>query len=459
MHHSVTNPSPGLSSETFRLAPPPTPGSQFLDPGTLKRILLILLSLGWLVPGTASTLNPFSSNFTYKAEIALREAFDSNVYLQDLKPDLDLVPKAAPSRQGSWVTSVVPHLGFTLTPNPMVHLAAGYEPEVVFYHSESSEDHVTHRGMLRLGGTIRDAAWELPNHVTWIDGSDLGLFFGGPGGAPAIGGIPIRDRRAAFLYRGGFEITLKFGEWFFRPIGSVFLHHFFTKQLDTRLPENRGYLNYVDRSDFNGGFDAGYRVLPHTDFVFGYRNGYQDEGRLIGVPFEYDNTYQRLLVGLEGKPVSWMELVISLGPDFRRFGPNINPRSEADHVVLYVDSFVSLKPTDRDAITLKIRQFEQPAFASCSVYRDTSYDLSWRHGLGPGLGSTMGFRAYQADWMEPVARDDWIFTPSASFTFAISPHGKGEIGYSYDWSQSRVAMTDGREFTRHLIWFGCKYSL
>ena len=62
-----------------------------------------------------------------------------------------------------------------------------------------------------------------------------------------------------------------------------------------------------------------------------------------------------------------------------------------------------------------------------------------------------GFRAYAGDWQGPVNREDWIFTPSAGVTWKPHPKVSADLGYSYDWVESRIPNTSGREFTRHLV--------
>ena len=106
--------------------------------------------------------------------------------------------------------------------------AAYYAPEINTYHSEPSESHVAHRASLLFNGVVGIVTWQMQNNLTYIDGSEEGLTFGGPGGAPAIGGIPIRDRREALIYRNSFGAFHKHGDWFFRPAVSSYIHDFMT---------------------------------------------------------------------------------------------------------------------------------------------------------------------------------------------------------------------------------------
>jgi hypothetical protein len=403
----------------------------------------------------AGSANAAWTNLTHKLDLTLRETFDSNVYLQDVEPDLAQVPQAAQPFRESFVTSITPRVSLSYHPAQEFGVAVSYAPEVVFYHSEPSEDHVSHRGSILLRGTINDVAWEQPNNITWIDGGTETLYFGGPGGMPAIGGVPIRDRRAALVYRGGFRATWNFAERFFlRPVASAYVHEFFTEQRT-----DRGYANFVDRNDVNGGLDAGLRVAENTRAFVGYRYGFQDEGHLITEPsIEYDNEYHRVLFGIEGQPLPWLKLAVALGPSFHHSTARTRADFDRDYTILFVDSAVTLLPTSKDSVIITVRQFTQPAFGSCSIYEDRTFDLAWRHTLSGQWLFGAGFRAYAGDWLSPVQREDWIYTASGQVAYTHNAHLNAELTYSYDWAESRVPNREGREFTRHLVSLAVRYA-
>ena len=131
-----------------------------------------------------------------------------------------------------------------------------------FYHSTPDEDYVTHRALFNFGGKLADATWELLNTATYIDGSTQGPTFARPDDIPAIGGIPLRDRRAAFIFRNSFRLTEPVGKWFFRPVAAAYIHDFQTDQHYQTSAEKAmfSYENYVDRQDVSGGLDIGYDI-------------------------------------------------------------------------------------------------------------------------------------------------------------------------------------------------------
>ncbi len=396
------------------------------------------------------------SNFTLTASLALKETFDSNVYLQDAEPDPAVTTAARPFQE-SWVTSVTPQVGFAFRPCSGFNMSANYAPEVVTFHDEPSESHVAHRAGLLFNGIVGVVNWQIQNSLTWIDGSEEGLTFGGPGGAPAIGGIPIRDRRAALIYRNSFGAFHKHGDWFFRPAVSSYIHDFKTEQRDPKV--DPFYQNYVDRNDFNLGLDAGYQVFQDGYLFLAYRCGWQHENNLPpGTVYDYSNDYQRFLVGFEGKVTSWLKFNLFIGPDWRNFNHLTPPGFDPDPVLLFVDASMVITLTKNDTLIVTVKQFEQPAFGTPSAYADITYDVTWRHVFNSKLAATAGFRAYGGEWEPPVRRKDWIFTPSVALAYKYNPHWSADLAYSYDWVDSLVPNTAGREFTRNLLSLGIKYT-
>ena len=418
------------------------------------------------------------TNLTYKAEATLKETYDNNVYIQDNTPNSANVAaaraagfKPVEANKGSFVTSILPKVGLDYKPCSGFNLSLGYAPEIVFYHSTPDEDYVTHRALFNFGGKVGDATWELVNTATYIDGSKEGPTFARPDDIPAIGGIPLRDRRAAFIFRNGFRLTEPVGKWFFRPMAAAYIHDFKTDQRFV-APTNRtsySYENYIDRQDINGGLDVGYDIGKKTYLVAGYRYGRQDQfkapstttGAIVSSP--YGNNYHRILLGFEGSPVSWLKLAVLGGPDIRRFDSGSPAGFDRTGMRYYWDASATLLPTRNDTVTLKSTRYEQPAFSSFSMYEDTRTDLAWRHKFNDHFTTTLGFTLYVGDWEKPVNRDDWIYTPSAGLTYNYNKHLSAEFAYSYDWVDSKVSatvepLTNSHEFTRHLVSLAVKYT-
>ena len=141
-----------------------------------------------------------------------------------------------------------------------------------------------------------------------------GPTFARPGDIPAIGGIPLRDRRAAFIFRNSFRADPDGRGWFIRP-GRLGLHPRLPDRPAAITPPKRPcyYENYVDRQEVSGGLDVGYEA-GKTFLVAGYRYGQQDQftgpnaANTAFTDSPYDSTYHRILFGMEGSPARWLKL-------------------------------------------------------------------------------------------------------------------------------------------------------
>jgi hypothetical protein len=440
----------------------------------IRLIYVPVIGRGFLVgllavPGTVGALE-VSTNLQLRAEAVAREIFDSNVYIQNLAPTSN-VPGAVPAKKESFATTVSPRLFLNCQPCAAFQAALAYTPDFTWYDSAPSEDNLTHRLGVNLGGAMEQATWDLQNSFVYIDGSTEGPIFGRPGDVPAIGGIPLRDRRAAFMYRSAFRFSQQFGKWLVRPVAAACVQDFRTELRPTPAGAAYVYENYIDRQDLSGGLDVGYEVAKDLRIILGYRYGQQGQATApcgpggTTIPSPYGNAYNRILAGAEGGPLPWLKMGILAGPDIRHFYHDI-PGFDADELLYYVDAFVTFLPSSEDTITLSNKRFEQPAFSSFSMYQDITYDLTCRHTFSSHWAAAAGFRLYIGDWQAPVNRDDWIYTPMATVAYTYNKHLSAEAVYSYDWAQNRVSTTapgatfaEGREFTRHLVSLAVKYSL
>lgn len=405
-----------------------------------------------------------STNIVTNLQLAIKEAYDDNVYLQDTKPSA-VASHAMPAKKGSWITTISP--AFTLRYNPMdqFNISLSYNPDIVFYHNAHSEDHFAHRIGIGLGGKVDNIDWGQTNSITYIDGDSEGPLFARPQDVPAIGGIPLRDRRDALIYRGNIKLTYSLERFFIRPVGSAYIHDFRTKQkLPSQVPAPYVYVNFLDRQDVGGGVDLGYRLMPKASLLIGYRYGRQDQfkGPSVFNPntftdSPFDSEYHRILGGVEGNIFPWLNVAILAGPDIRNWTDKAKQVKgfHSSEILYWVDASINIIPTKQDTFSIVHRRFELPASTSQSVYEDITYNINWRHKFTDQLNSSIGFQLYIGDWQAPVQREDWIYTISASINYSFNKHLNLELTYSYDWVENQVSTTaakyaEGREFTRHI---------
>jgi hypothetical protein len=407
-----------------------------------------------------------ATNLTLKAGITVKETYDDNVFILDTPPNPAVTPPAgfpiSEPKKESFVTSVTPNVAFDYRPCAAFAATLSYAPEIVTYHNAHSEDHVAHRGALNFSGKIEGVAYESLNSLTWIDGNDLGPVTIRPGDCRAIGGLPLRDRRDALIFKDGIKVTIPAGKWFFRPVFCAYVHDFHTKQFANTNSSQFIYDNFVDRWDVNGGIDIGYEAFEKTKLVAGYRYGHQQQGELLGADSPYSSDYQRFLLGIEGTPAPWLKLAVLAGPDVRDWCGGTRPGFDRDEVVWFIDGTMTLSPTKNDTAIIRVTRYEQPAFTSHSIYEDIKYDLTWRHKFTGKFSAGAGFTAYLADWQAPVHREDWVYTTSVMAGYAFNAHLSAEVSWSYDWVENKVpvsrsAYAEGREFTRNLVSLAVKY--
>lgn len=440
------------------------------NPSVLRAIVASFI-LAWsssLQSGPMSL--PPENPWDYGLSLTVKESYDTNVFLLDLEPDPASAAAAraagfepAPAKHASLVTSIMPRLELSSKSEAGLKVAASYSPEIVRYHQAEVENYTAHRGTLNFTGSRADTAWEVTNAATYVDGGELGSVFARPGDVPAIGAVPIHERMEQFFIRNGFKATLPTDHGFVRPVATFYYHDFRGAQL--RAGPGFAYENHIDRSEFTGGFDLGFQAWENTAFVLGYRYGGQSQYKLFTTDSPYDNRFHRILFGIEGDPCDWLKVAILAGPDLRDFHGGTPPGFDPDELLYFIDGKVTLMPGKADSIILTLRRLEQPATSSQSLYEDIVYDATWKHKFGEHWGAGAGFRIYGGDWQAPVAREDWIFTPSVSVSYLRDASFSAELGYSYDWVDNRVpvvpgtatAFADGREFTRSILSLSGKY--
>ena len=395
-------------------------------------------------PPSSSPAAP-PSPWSVSASVSAKESFDDNVYLQSVTSN---------ANRQSIISTVIPAVAVAYKPSGLFNAAITYAPEINVFDSDSSENNILHRTSMALGGRMDQTSWDVAQSLIFIEGNADGPTWTGPGGAPAGGGIPIRDRREAVIERGQFRVTQTIGQWFVRPVLSGYFHDFETDHKTTA-----GYQNYVNRNDLNGGVDLGYEAAKSVWLVAGYRYGVQNQAQLFSAinPEHYDNTYHRVLFGSEGKVGDWLTLAVSAGPEFRYYDGIVASGFDRNELYAYSDTTITVTPTKTDSVTFLAKRFEQPAFGGRATYIDTTYDLSWRHQFTDKFTMGIGGRGYNLDFKPSSDRNDWILTAYAVASYVFNPHLSAEASYAYNDGESLVPNTAGRQFTQNLLAVGLKY--
>lgn len=400
----------------------------------------------------SATAAPDQSAWSFKSKATLKAGYDSNVYLQDTAPSAS-VPRALPADQASLVSQLALATTTSWQGRNDLKLTFDYNPEITRFHSATAESNVTHVTSLKLSGGSSATVWTLKNVAKWIDGTDEGPTYGGSGGAPALGGLPVRDRRDAFVQLGSFQLTHTQGRWMLRPAVSTYLHDFGIKQRTAP-----GYVNFIDRSEFLAGIDLGYELRPHTRLVAGYRLGNQQQYKLLGADSPYDSTIRRFIVGLEGAPADWLKLDLQVARENRRYAAGTPAGFDRGNQPYWIYLSATAKLGPQNEITAFYTHRDLPSSASKSMYTDTVGKIFWKRQLTSSAALTTGYTLIRGDWRLPAVRNDRIHCLSLGWQYSFNKCYSIDLGWSYDKAVSCVTATPGREYRRHLANAGLQFS-
>ncbi|MBL9127321.1 MAG: hypothetical protein JNL97_06730, partial [Verrucomicrobiales bacterium] len=164
-----------------------------------------------------------SSRWNVGLSSAVKETYDSNVYLQS---------QTELANRPSFVTTWIGQATAAWSSTPW-NVRLGYQPEAHFFHAQPTEDHFDHRANADLRFASGSTAVDLGGTAVLIDGASEGPTWTGPGGAPATGGPAVRDRRDAAVYRGCLRVTESLGDWLLRPTATGYEHDFRTETKTT----------------------------------------------------------------------------------------------------------------------------------------------------------------------------------------------------------------------------------
>jgi opacity protein-like surface antigen len=393
-------------------------------------------------------------------DLSLRvgESYDTNVYLAGAPQEY--FPKTLPEgniaykNQSSWVTTISPKIGVDfaklLGSDSIIKLfTVGYVPDFVIYHDASSESYSAQRFTTAFKAKADNVSVSLDNAFTYIDGSKDGLLY--PGGASAYANGTIRERRDQWQERTKLSVKVDLGPVFIRPTVSLLYYDLNTDLKNTSLAVNKGYTDFVNRYDLNGGADVGYNVTKDVAFTLGYRYGHQNQDALPDAlsslsktaysrGVDASNDYQRVLFGVEGSPLKWLKVEASVGPQFTTYtddrpyngGVVADDRINQNPTDVYAEASVTVAPTSADALVFKYKRWDWVSSTGINAYRDTLYDASFRHQITKDLQLELGLRASQSDYNPSSLRNDWDYTASAGLKYAITKNLGVDLTYTYD---------------------------
>jgi hypothetical protein len=379
-----------------------------------------------------------------------KESWDDNVLL---------VSGLGLPTQSSWVNDVSVKVGIDLAPvfaqGPAIQsFTFVYQPDFVRYAQDSAENYNAHRFNDTFKGKIGSFSYSLDNAFLYNDGSKLAETYALNQLSGAAGNqndkyrnnythsVP-RERRNQDQDRTTALVQWDTPEFFVRPISTLTYYNLNTYIFNTSLAPYKGYQDYVDRWDVNGGADVGYNIAQGLAFTVGYRDGYQHQDQFSpGINSDQhfaSNHYQRVLFGLEGRITDWLNVKLSGGPDFRDYNPDA-PITHDRTTRFYGEAQATATITKTQSLNFAFKQWLFVSSTGLVPYDDISYALTYHWSATKKLGFDLGAKYLEANYTlgdddagsAPSLRDDKDYQGSVGVSYLILPHLTASATYTYD---------------------------
>jgi len=413
--------------------------------------------------------------------LTVKETYDDNVF--------GVSGLGLPVRT-SWINATSANLGLNLVPllgdqKEVSTLSLAYNPERFNFASVSSQDYTAHR----VNGTLKAKS----GHVT-VSLVDSFLYNDGNKVAPtyALNQISGAAGNQDDKYRNNFahqlarerleqsqdrytaSVQVDEGGVFVRPISQLTYYNLDTYLFNTSVAPYKGYQDYVNRYDVNGGVDLGYYVVPGLAVTLGYRDGHQEQQQ-FALAINSDqhfstSNYQRALLGLEGKLAPWLTVKLAAGPDFRDYNPDA-PISDLHTTRYYGEGTATATLPYGQSLTLGYKQWLFVSSTGLVPYIDSSYTAAYHWNATKQLGFDLGVKYLESNYRlgndtagsAPSDRDDIEEDGSAGVSYAFTKQFVLNVAYSYDKAYNGFGALPAtlfpayRDFTHNLVTLGAQF--
>jgi hypothetical protein len=413
-------------------------------------------------PATAPAATVATSNkpaWLTELSIGVKEAHDDNLFLVSGDGPM--------ATEGSWITTVSPKIGVDLAKvlgygDAVRTLSLVYAPEIAVYHEQSKETNTAHRLTTGINGKADRFSYTLDNAFVFVDGSkEAPVYTGLDSNRNAYSTAIPRERRRQTQDRAKSTIRYDANSWFVRPCASMIDY-----DLMTRFSAATGYQNYVDRYEFAAGVDAGWKVNKQVALTLGYRAGYQYQQQLpLGIDAAHlssSSHFQRVLLGIEGKPLTWLTVSVQGGPDFRSYEANSSthttPIGNPNLVKFYGEGSVTADLTANNSLTLKYKDWEWVSGTGKVSYFDGSHELGYRRKLTSkltvDLSGKYGFSDYNTGNIASSKRFDKYYGATVALSYVVNTRFACSASYGLDFgrnAEDAITNTQYREYDHHLV--------
>ena len=388
--------------------------------------------------------------------LGAKETYDDNVLLvADKTPGL--------RAQSSVVSTVSPKVGFNFAPvlgaaKTMQTLSLVYSPDFTVFHNAPSESYNAHKIGDTIKGQTGDFSFLLDNAFLFNDGSSKTPTYALSQASAAYEadqfrstyahGVP-RERRKQIQDRAAIVLQYDIDKFFVRPTASLLYYDMMTDWNSTI----KGYQNYPDRADVNGGADLGYRITKDFAVTLGYRYGHQyqqaftyvyDTHTVNGQQEQSSSDYQRILMGLEGKPWKWLNVKMAGGPDFRDYN-SATPINDCHPTTYYGEAVLTATISPSQTLTFTYKQWQWVSSSGKIPFFDSTYALAYHWNATRQLGFDLGGKFLESDYncgnyttgtTAPSLRDDALYSVSAGASYAFTPHFSAGLTCAFDFGRN-----------------------
>ena len=415
--------------------------------------------------------------------LGVNESYDNNVLLvsgEGMKP------------QSSWISTVSPKIGFNFAPllgdqRILQTLSLNYLPDFNVYHDAPSQSYNAHKIGDTIKGQVGDFSFSLDNAFLDNDGNNEAPIYAlnqlsGPVAnqfdkfrSQYATGAP-RERLAQIQDRATVLLQYDWNKFFIRTVASLLYYDLNADLHNASVAPWKGYQNYSDRYDVNGGADLGYKLTPALAVTLGYRYGSQYQQQFptaIDTDNHYASSdYQRVLLGLEGKPWNWLNVKLAGGPDFRTYN-SLAPVNDFHPVTYYGEAVITATLSPGQTLTFNYKQWQWVGSTGKVPYFDSTYGLTYHWNATKQLGLDLGGKILEADYssgnevnpsgQNSSLRNDLEYSVSAGLTYIFNGHLSANLAYTYDLgdnAQNNLPVSLGpsyRSFEHQLVSLGLRY--
>jgi hypothetical protein len=411
--------------------------------------------------------------FLKDLSLEVKESYDDNVLG---------VSRVGVQAEPSWVTTVSPKLAFDFAPlvgeGKVLQTATFvYAPDFNIYHDASAETYFAHK----IGDSVKirtgSFAALLDNAFLYNDGSDTAPIYAlnqtsnqnDKNRSFFAQAIP-RERREQIQDRGTISLQYDIDRFFVRPTAGLIYYGLDTVFHNTSVAPYKGYQNWPNRNDLNGGVDFGYRIEPDLALTLGYRYGHQYQQQFAASidPDHHTSSsdYQRILAGLEGKPWKWLTVKMAGGPDFRSYN-SLAPVNDLHPIKYYGEASIIANVTPTQTATFGYKQWQWVSSTGKVPYFDSLFSLIYHWNATPKLGFDLGGKILEADFTSgndgtTSLRDDRQYSILGGAKYAFNSHFSATANYQFDMAGNvlgdpGVVQPAYRDFRRQVASAGLQY--